>query len=180
MRILLHQCCGPCSIYPVSQLIEQGHSVHGYWYNPNIHPYTEYKKRLETLQEFNQRLAIEYTIDDTYGLRQFIKMAEAREEIDRCKGCYYMRLSKVAEFAKAQDFSHFSSTLLYSRWQNHELIRSIAEEMAAKHGVQFWYEDYRTGWQAGIAESKAQGMYRQNYCGCIYSEEERWLQARKK
>jgi predicted adenine nucleotide alpha hydrolase (AANH) superfamily ATPase len=181
VKVLLHQCCGPCSIYPAIRLREDGHELHGYFYNPNIHPYTEYKKRLETLQTYNTQHNIPYTIVDFYGLRPFIAMVEAMRQpassiiANRCEGCYRMRLFKVAEFAKANGFDGFTTSLLYSRRQKHDLIRSIAAEAAQQQQIDFIYEDYRKGWQVGIDLSKQEAMYRQNYCGCIYSEEERWL-----
>jgi len=174
MRLLLHQCCAPCSIYPLHRLLsEYGvDGVRGFFYNPNIHPYTEYRKRLNTLIEYNNYLKIEYVIENTYGLREFIRM-EAKTA-DRCGSCYLMRLEKTAEYAVKEGFEAFSTTLLYSRRQKHDQIRYICEKTAQKYGVGFWYEDYRIGWQTGIDMSKQLDMYRQLYCGCIFSEEERY------
>jgi predicted adenine nucleotide alpha hydrolase (AANH) superfamily ATPase len=150
--------------------------VHGYWNNPNIHPYTEYKKRFDALAEYNERVQIEYTVDGGYGLRPFLEMA-AGEGV-RCDGCYTMRLEALGRFAADNEFTHISTTLLYSRYQKHDLIRARCEEIAAKHNISFWYEDYRKGWQVGIDLSKKLGVYRQQYCGCIFSEEERYLAKR--
>ena len=169
MQILLHQCCAPCSIYPLDRLLsEYGLSgLHGYFYNPNIHPYTEFRRRLDTLIEYNNRLKINYTVEDAYGLREFIKM-EAKTT-NRCRDCYRMRLEKTAEYAVEKGFDTFTTTLLYSRRQQHELICVVGNETAQKYGLNFYYEDYRIGWQTGIDTSKQLGMYRQKHCGCIFS-----------
>jgi len=173
MKILLHQCCGPCSVYPVKVLKQQGHSIMGYWYNPNIHPVTEFYKRLETLRDFNEAEDIKTITDETYGLTDFIRNASYREE-DRCRLCYQMRLEKAAQIAVKGNFDAFTSTLLYSKWQDHDLMIEFAEAASRKYKIAFHYEDYREGWKEGIAVSKERNMYRQQYCGCIYSEEERY------
>ena len=127
MKILLHQCCGPCSIYPLSRLLEDGHEPHGYFYNPNIHPYKEYEKRRETLKEYNERHSIPYTIIDFYGLRPFIDMAEtgksailpedfnSQSAVNRCEGCYRIRFHNPADTAKNHGFTAFTPSLLYCR-----------------------------------------------------------------
>jgi len=173
MKILLHQCCGPCSAYPVKILLEQGHSLMGFWYNPNIHPVTEFYKRLETLKRFNDANDIKTIIDETYGLTEFVRMAAFRES-ERCRFCYQMRIEKAAQIASKGNFDAFTTTLMYSKWQNHELMKEYCEIASKKFDIPFHYEDYREGWQEGINISKAQEMYRQQYCGCIYSEEERY------
>lgn len=174
MNILLHQCCGPCSVYPVGILKEQGHALTGFWFNPNIHPVTEFYKRLETLRRFDENEGIPLILNETYGLTEFIKNV-GQNPAERCSYCYAVRLEAAAETAKENGIEAFTSTLLYSRYQNHDLMISIAEKMAAKYGVTFFYEDFRTGWQEGIEGSKQLGMYRQQYCGCVYSEEDRYL-----
>jgi predicted adenine nucleotide alpha hydrolase (AANH) superfamily ATPase len=146
--------------------------VRGYFYNPNIHPYSEYKKRLDAVIEYNNRLKIDYVIENSYGLREFIRM-EAETD-NRCKECYCIRLEKTVKYAATEGFEAFTTTLLYSRRQKHDLIRAACEETAQKYKLRFLYEDYRTGWQTGIDISKKLSMYRQQYCGCIFSEEERY------
>lgn len=174
MNILLHQCCGPCSVYPVKMLKSQGHSITGYWFNPNIHPVTEFYKRLETLRDFDKAEEIPMIIDETYGLVNFVRNV-ADDHKNRCGYCYTVRLEAAAKMAAEKGFDAFSSTLFYSKYQNHDLMKQIAESMAEKYSVCFYYEDYREGWKYGIDTSKALGMYRQPYCGCIYSEEDRYL-----
>ncbi len=173
MRILLHTCCGPCSIYPLSRLRQQGHDVAGYFYNPNIHPFQEFKKRLAAMRLFADTEGLEVIYDSNYGLKEYLRQVVHREE-ERCRICYAMRLTEVARLAAAQGFDAFTSTLLYSRYQQHGEIRRQGEELAASQGLVFYYEDFRQGWQDGIDRSIAMELYRQPYCGCIYSEQERY------
>jgi predicted adenine nucleotide alpha hydrolase (AANH) superfamily ATPase len=152
-------------------MLNAGIELSGWFYNPNIHPFTEYKKRLEGVVFLNDRLGVPLTAEG-YGLRYFLDMvARARE---RCIGCYTMRINRTAEYAAKSGFDAFSTTLLYSRRQRHDDIKLIAEEAAAAYNVTFYYEDFRKGWQVGIDISKQLGVYRQQYCGCIFSEEERY------
>jgi predicted adenine nucleotide alpha hydrolase (AANH) superfamily ATPase len=153
-----------------------GWDVFGYFFNPNIHPYTEFIKRLECVETHNKRVGIEYYIDGDDALRPFLKATLQAEDagVPRCGGCYRLRLAKAAKFAKENGFSFFTTTLLYSRHQDHSLIVSIARECAEENGIEFYYEDFRKGWQVGIARSKELNMYRQSYCGCVFSEAERY------
>jgi predicted adenine nucleotide alpha hydrolase (AANH) superfamily ATPase len=152
--------------------------ITAFWYNPNIHPYTEYKQRMSTLREFCQREAIQSIIQDDYALEAFISMAVNGQE-SRCKSCYVLRLQETAKQAAEGGFDAFTSTLFYSVYQDHELMRSIAEKAARDFGVYFYYQDFRAFWQEGIELSKAQDMYRQKYCGCIFSERDRYLKKAK-
>ncbi len=176
--VLLHVCCGPCTIYPLRILREEGRDVHGLFYNPNIHPYMEYKRRLETLTAYADQIGFPVIRDDAWPMEDFLRQVVFRED-DRCPACYRIRLSETARIAKERGFDSFTSTLLYSRYQKHELIIQIAEEEAQKQGVYFLYRDFREGWAEGIRVSKEMGMYRQPYCGCIYSEKERYFRPRR-
>lgn len=173
LKLLVHTCCAPCFIAPFYQLQEAGYAVSAYWFNPNIHPLLEYQKRHETLQDFCQKEDIPLLEVDEYGLQSFLK-ATLSDIPARCVYCYDVRLDALAKAAAEGGFDAFSTTLLYSRYQKHELIISTAKAMAAKYGVDFYYEDWRVLWQKGIQLSKAAGMYRQQYCGCIFSEEDRY------
>ncbi|WP_457573605.1 epoxyqueuosine reductase QueH [Desulfolithobacter sp.] len=173
MDILLHVCCGPCTVYPLQKLREQNHEVQGYFYNPNIHPFREFKRRIGSLVELAEKTGLEVEIDRNYGLTEYLRQVVFREN-ERCPICYAMRLEQVAGRAAELGVDAFSSTLLYSRYQNHALLKKIGCELAEKYGVAFYYEDFRTGWQQGIDGSIAMGLYRQPYCGCIYSEQERY------
>ena len=176
MKVLMHVCCGPCSIYPVKTLREDGAEVMGFFYKHNIHPYTECMKRLETLRDYAGRIDLRVIYQEGYDLEGFIQNVVYREE-DRCRHCYHDRLKTTALLAKRGKFDFFSSTLLYSKFQKQELIRSIGESIGKSVGVPFLYRDFREGWKEGVETSKKLEMYRQQYCGCIYSEKERYYKA---
>ncbi|MEZ0329813.1 MAG: epoxyqueuosine reductase QueH [Dissulfuribacterales bacterium] len=176
MRLLLHICCGPCLLFPLKRLKDIGVSVTGFFYNPNIHPYMEYERRIEALKEVARLhdFSVIYS-EKGYGLRPWLQsVAENMNFGARCLRCYEMRLLETVTKAKDDGFTHFSSTLLYSRYQNHEAIYRIAQDLAQKTGVEFYYEDFREGWQEGQDVTRELGIYRQSYCGCIFSEEERY------
>ncbi|MFH1981392.1 MAG: epoxyqueuosine reductase QueH [Pseudomonadota bacterium] len=173
MKCLLHTCCGPCTIYPLDVLRSEGIEVAGYFHRSNIHPLTECRRREKTLLDYAKAMALPVVCEDVYDLEGFLRNAVNRET-DRCRHCYRARLTAVAEIARKENFKYFSSTLLYSRYQNHALIQAIGEEIGREKGVAFLYRDFRTGWQEGIDRSKALEMYRQPYCGCIYSEKDRY------
>jgi len=173
MDLLLHICCGPCACYPLTVLREEGVTVRGFFHNPNIHPYQEFQRRLEGVEQLAARLGLTVDYDREYGLRHYLRQVVFHED-DRCRLCYQMRLAAVARRARELGVAAFSSTLLYSRYQQHDLIRELGEEAAAREGIAFYYRDFRGGWQRGIELSKEWQLYRQPYCGCIYSEEERY------
>ncbi len=179
MKILLHVCCGPCALYPLKILREQGHLVEGFFYNPNIHPYREFKRRITALREVAEQEGFTVKIDTGYGLKEYLRRVVFHED-NRCAICYDMRLEQAAARAAAGGFDAFTSTLLYSRYQNHKLIRQRGEQLGSAAGTGFYYEDFRTGWQEGIDRSLDMGIYRQPYCGCIYSEQERYDKSLRK
>jgi len=173
MDLLLHVCCAPCAVYPFFRLKEEGLEPKGFFYNPNIHPYQEYRKRLETVQDFSARVGMDMIYRDSYDLDHFLSRV-VKKGAHRCEECYRMRLSVAAAATKESGRQAFTTTLLYSKYQNHDLISGVGRETAEQFGVEFYYEDFRRGWREGIVESKAMGLYRQQYCGCIYSEHERY------
>lgn len=172
MNLLLHICCAPCSCYTYQKLKDDGLEVTGYFYNPNIHPYTEYRKRLEAVEQWAGLKQAQVIYRDEYSLEEFLRQVAFHEE-DRCRICYYMRLSKAAQETKQGKFDAFSTTLLYSIYQKHEQIKEIGQSVGKQYGVEFYYQDFRPGWQEGITLSKQYKLYRQQYCGCIYSEKAR-------
>jgi predicted adenine nucleotide alpha hydrolase (AANH) superfamily ATPase len=174
MNILLHICCGPCAIYPLKALRTAGHGVTGLFFNHNIHPYQEFRRRADAALQFAATSSLELIMQDDYQLEEFLG-AVAAEPSERCRYCYVSRLEVAAREAAQRGFGAFTSTLLYSRYQNHDLIRSEGERLGQQFGIRFHYEDYRPGWHEGIRLSKEMGLYRQQYCGCIYSEKERYL-----
>jgi hypothetical protein len=173
MNILLHVCCGPCTVYPLQVLRSEGHQVHGYFYNPNIHPFREFSRRIEALEEFSRRCDLIVDYDREYGLKEYLRRVVYNEE-RRCLLCYKMRLIETVRKAKEFGADAFSTTLLYSRYQQHEAIKNLAAQLAEEYNIAFYYRDFREGWQEGIELAVAMGIYRQPYCGCIYSEQERY------
>ena len=172
MKLLLHTCCGPCTIYPVSVLRDY-FEVTAHFFNPNIHPFQEYVKRRSTLLDFCNNADIKVVETGRYGLYEFLRKAVFHEQ-ERCSMCYAWRMEETAQTAAKMGFSCFSTTLLYSRYQNHEKLKEFGCSLSEKYSVRFIYRDFRDGWQYGIDKSKEIGMYRQSYCGCIYSEQERY------
>ncbi len=173
MNVLLHICCGNCTIYPLRILREAGHQVTGYFFNHNIHPYQEYRRRLDAAQHYAKLSGLPLVTIDDYGLEEFLSQV-SQEPSGRCAYCYQSRLQRTAEYAVRHGFEAFTTSLLYSRYQNHEMIRQYGEELARLYGTSFLYQDFRSGWQEGILTSKELGLYRQQYCGCIYSEKDRY------
>jgi epoxyqueuosine reductase len=171
--VLLHVCCGPCALVPVRMLREQGYRVAGLFFNPNIHGVHEYMKRRETLQDAAARLRfpVRY-LDAEYDPRRFFR-AVTNHEDDRCAHCYRLRLERTFDFALEHGFQVVSTTLLYSKYQNQEDILAIGDALQHKTGIRFHGQDFRPAWQEGIALSKQWGLYRQTYCGCLYSEMDR-------
>lgn len=174
MRILLHTCCGPCSLFPLQQLRTAGHDVTGFFYNHNIHPYQEYVRRRDTAIQMADQESLPLIIRDDYDLEGFL-VNVAAEPDKRCSYCYSSRLRATAAAAVEGGFDGFTASLLYSRYQKHEEIRALGEKIGGELGITFYYEDFRSGWQEGIRLSRELGLYRQQYCGCIYSEKERYF-----
>jgi predicted adenine nucleotide alpha hydrolase (AANH) superfamily ATPase len=178
MRILLHVCCGPCAAYPVTALKAEGHDITGFFYNPNIHPYKEFARRKETAKEFADKVGIKLIVDDVYALEEFL--GEAMKDLPgRCSYCYRTRLRKAAAYAKEHDYDCFSSTLLVSPYQKHDTIKEIGYAIADETGIPFLYIDFREGWTTGVQLSKEMELYRQPYCGCVFSEKDRYYRPRK-
>jgi epoxyqueuosine reductase len=179
MRLLLHICCAPCTIYPLRVLREEGHEVRGLFYNPNIHPYVEYQRRLEAVEKYAEDEKLDVTWAEGYGVENFLRNVVFREN-DRCGYCYEDRMAHAARAAAKGRFGGFTTTLLYSKFQDHDRVKRIGESLAEKFGVDFYYRDFREGWAEGIRISKERGIYRQQYCGCIYSERDRYYSPVKK
>ena len=172
MKLLLHSCCAPCSTAVMEALREEQLKPVLFWYNPNIHPYTEYRSRRNSLNAFAQELELELIMEDEYGLRKFLK---GIDEETRCHYCYRIRLENTARQAVEKGFHAFSTSLLASPYQTHDLIRQIAVQCALQYGVEFIYRDFRPWFREGQKIAREKGIYMQKYCGCIFSEEERYL-----
>lgn len=172
-RLLLHTCCAPCSVYCVDSLRAEGIEPISFWYNPNIHPYQEYKARRDTLINYAASIGLELRVQEDYGLRDFVRTVA--EDIDhRCSHCYTCRLEETARYAAKNGFTHISTTLLVSPYQDHEDICNAAEKLSAQYGVKFLYRDFRPGFRQGQAKARTLGLYMQKYCGCVFSEEDRY------
>ena len=178
MNTLLHMCCAPCANQCIEVLRGDKFDVTGYWYNPNIHPFTEYRARRNTLREYAATIDLPMIEQDDYALRPFIR--EVAEDISgRCVKCYEMRLFEAARTAKDNGFDSFTSSLFISPYQNHELMRDVAERAASEYGVEFLYRDFRPYFRAGQDKARELGFYMQKYCGCVFSEQERYLKPTK-
>lgn len=178
MKILLHICCAPCLIHPLGLLRREGHEITGCFYNPNIHPSREYLRRLDTLKEYSNKQGLAVVWPPQYDLEDFLRRTAASAG-ERCVICYEMRLRYVVETARRLQCDAFTTTLLYSIYQKHESIRQVGEQIGLNYGMPFYYRDFRGGWQQGISAAKEALMYRQSYCGCIYSEKERFWRTTK-
>ncbi len=179
MDVLLHICCAPCSIMCIDSLRGEGLSLSGFWYNPNIHPVTEYRSRRDTLISYAEQAELPLIIRDEYGLRPFVR-AVAGDIDGRCSYCYEERLSKAAMAAAENGCEYFTSSLFISLYQNHELMRETAEKAAKAYGVKFLYRDFRPYFREGQRRAREMGLYMQKYCGCVFSEEDRYMKKPKK
>lgn len=173
-KVLMHVCCAPCSVSCIEMLQNQKINFEMFWYNPNIHPYTEYKKRMETLGEYTTKLNIKLHLKDEYGLEDFVKESSTNLE-DRCgRVCYYMRLNETAKKAKELNFKKFTTTLLVSPYQNREKLIEVGNEIAKQYGLEFIAPNFHEKFWEGQRKARELGLYMQKYCGCIFSEAERY------
>jgi len=172
MKILLHTCCAPCLIHPFEVLTRRGYQVVPYFYNPNIHPFREYRERYFAVLEYCRQLGVEVRTGP-YEMERFL--IEVSRTVDsRCERCFKVRLERAAMEARALGIGEFTTTLLVSPHADRELIRETGQQAALQHGVLFKCEDMSAGYQESVRVSKEADMYRQSYCGCVYSEKERY------
>ena len=170
----MHTCCAPCSVYCIDSLRAEGIEPVIFWYNPNIHPYTEYKARRDCLKEYAAKVGAEAIFKEDYGLDEFCKNVSG-DISNRCANyCYPKRLGEAARYAAENGYEAFTTTLLVSPYQKHEIIKEVGEMLAEKYGIKFLYRDFRVGFRDGQAKAREAGLYMQKYCGCIFSEEERY------
>ena len=175
----MHICCAPCALFCFPRLKEKFNEVMGFWYNPNIHPLREYQKRLESVKKWAQKTSTQVIYQDSYGLRDFLREIVYREEY-RCRICYYLRFKKTAIFAKKGKFDYFGSTLLVSPHQNQSLMKNGAKAVAKEYSIEPYLDSFKKGWKENRELSRSMGFYHQQYCGCIYSEEERYKKSASK
>lgn len=173
MRVLSHVCCGPCFTAVHEILSQSGCELSAYYYNPNIYPAMEYRLRLDHLKIFCERLAIPAFFGDYATSEYFDAISGRAEKPDRCIQCYRIRLERTAKLAVRDNYDAFTTSLLVSPYQNHEEIRAAATKLSGDYDIEFLYRDFRPAYRRSIELSKSFDMYRQKYCGCFYSVEER-------
>ena len=172
MKVLLHICCGPCACACLPALRQDGHEVAGFWYNPNVHPYGEYEARLEAARKAAEALGVELIEGGGYGLVEFLRLV-AHHESGRCALCYRMRLLATAKEAVSRGFDGFATTIACSPHQDLALCRELGEQIALALGLTFVEPGLRKHFSDGMRKSRELGLYRQTWCGCVYSEWER-------
>lgn len=178
MKILFHACCGVCAQYPIKVMQAENESFALYYTNPNIHPYKEWKERKKTFVAVAEAAHVPYWVDKDYPLEAFLKEQLTYE--NRCAYCYLTRLEATAQKAVEEGFEAFSTTLFISPYQNHSLITKIGNSLAETYGLTFYARDFQEGFDWAQEEAKAKDLYRQKYCGCIFSERDRYEKRKKK
>ena len=182
--LLLHSCCGPCSSYVVTCL-KDFFDVTVFYYNPNIFPLGEFKKRIEEQRSLIERMPAKHPISfiaGEYDSEKFYQMAKGLEQVpeggERCFKCFELRLRKTAELAKKGNFDYFTTTLSISPLKNAQALNEIGERIAQETGVKYLDSDFKkkNGYKRSTELSKEYGLYRQDYCGCVYSKLEREAQ----
>ena len=176
-NLLLHICCGVCATGLISKLKEDGYKITGYFYNPNIHPYTEFKKRLRAVEVLAEQEKFTVHYESSYGLDEFLQSVAPYGKLNdskRCMKCYEIRLQKTARKAKELGFDTFTSTLIISPQQDQSLIKNIGKNIAQSKGIVFKYDALTDLYPECKELAKKRQLYRQQYCGCIFSEYERY------
>jgi len=171
--ILIHCCCAHCTAYTADHWRQQGYEVSAFWYNPNIHPYTEHQHRLEAMKSLAQNIDLPLIVAEGYDMIEYFRRVVGHES-QRCQYCFRLRLSKTVEIARQMNFGAFTTTLLISPDQKHNLLREVGDELDKEKGVEFLYADLRKRYSDSRHLTKPLNLYRQQYCGCIYSEWERY------
>jgi len=169
MKLLMHICCAPCAVAIVEKLKKDTDIYfEGFFYNPNIHPLEEYEKRKLAVQQLSDDYSFKTSFYNDFKL-EYWKKNLGEDKLLRCKTCYSLRLNAAAKFAKENYFDAFTTSLLISPYQNHELIKDIGQAIADKYGIKFYYEDFRELYRKGREISRGKYYYMQKYCGCFYS-----------
>jgi predicted adenine nucleotide alpha hydrolase (AANH) superfamily ATPase len=172
-KVLVHVCCAHCAAYTIEHWRQEGCEVAGFWYNPNIHPFTEHNRRLESVRALAEKLDFPLIIAPGYDMPEYFRRV-AGSEADRCRNCFDLRLSRTAAAARENGCGAFTTTLLISPHQKHEIIKEIGTKAAGENGVAFLYADLRKRYSDSRHITKPMELYRQQYCGCLYSEWERY------
>ena len=174
--VLIHCCCAHCTAYTLEYWRQQGYEATVFWYNPNIHPYLEHKSRLSAIKSLSQTLKFPLVISDGYDIAEYFRRVVGHEA-ERCRFCFDLRLSETAKKARELGFTTFTSTLLISPHQKHELIKGVGDKVARNTEIEFLYADLRKRYSDSRHITKPLDLYRQQYCGCLYSEWERYSES---
>ncbi len=179
MDLLLHICCGPCSLFVIDDLRKAYPScrLEGLFVNPNIHPREEFLRRQESTRQACSYKKLPLDLLPDYD--QECWETFSGETAARCRMCYAKRLEKTARYAAEKGFTHFTTSLLVSPYQDQEALRQWGEAAASRYGVSFLYRDFRPGFRSGQQQARDLGLYRQKYCGCIKSLEERTVERKQ-
>jgi len=173
--VLVHCCCAHCAAYTVDYWRQQGYKVSILWYNPNIHPYMEHQRRLESVKSLTQEVNLPLIITEGYDVIDYFRQVVGHEP-QRCQYCFRLRLLKTAEIAYQRGINTFTTSLLISPHQKHDLLREIGNKISKEKGIDFLYVDLRKRYSDSRHITKGLNLYRQQYCGCLYSEWERYAQ----
>lgn len=177
-RLLLHSCCAPCSSYTLEYL-SRYFDITVYYFNPNISPKQEFDKRFEEQKRLISQMPFKNSVtlvEGDYNYDDFLEIAKGLENVpeggERCFRCYKMRLESTARLAKEQGFDYFCTTLSISPLKNSQKINELGFEIEKKYGVKWLPSDFkkREGYKRSIQLSKEYSLYRQNFCGCIFSK----------
>ena len=171
--VLIHCCCAHCSAYTISYWRGQGYEVSALWYNPNIHPYTEHQHRLEAMRSLAKQMAFPLIITEGYDMIDYFRQVVGHEA-ERCRYCFQLRLKKTADTATLMGFDAFTTSLLISPHQKHDQLREAGDRLAQEKAIAFLYADLRKRYSDSRRITKPLNLYRQQYCGCLYSEWERY------
>ncbi len=180
-RLLLHSCCGPCSTYCIQTLAEH-FRVTVFYYNPNIYPPEEYHMRAGEQERFIERFPTKYPVqfvEGVYDTERFYDTVRGLEHVpeggERCFRCYELRLREAAEYAREHDFDFFTTTLSISPLKNADKLNEIGAKLEQEYGVRYLFSDFKkkNGYKQSTEISRAYDMYRQYYCGCVFSKQER-------
>lgn len=176
MKLLLHSCCAYCAAYTADYWGRQGWEVTAFWYNPNIHPFREHQLRLEAMLKLAEKTGLPLMVDEGYEVIDYFKAIRAADEV-RCQGCFQLRLGRTAQRAAQGGFSAFTTSLFISPHQKHRLLRLTGQAIAKGAGLAFLDADLRSGYRESHRMGRELGLYHQGYCGCMYSEWERYCPA---
>lgn len=173
--LLIHVCCAPCTTYTLGHWRKEAREVYGYWYNPNIYPLSEHQLRLKALEDFARDCDFSLIVSPDYEREKYFSaVAGHLEKESRCGFCYRLRLFETALTAKVEGFDAFTTTLSISPYQDHEVLKQVGSEVQLAVGIPFLYEDLRHGYLESRMMARDLDLYRQNYCGCLYSFADRF------